>query len=126
MAETTQEHVDDLKNTVRAIAPSGKIAEVDAVLKSKEHLPLSAQASFIGRLIQTFEDAELAPFQTAPKMQSDGSRRRPDKTNPFSKEGWNVTNQSKLVKSIGLEKASQIAAAAGVKIGDTRPNPDYA
>ncbi len=44
--------------------------------------------------------------------------------NPFSKEGWNLTKQMALVKSIGPEKAAAIARRVGCKIGDTKPNAD--
>jgi hypothetical protein len=127
MTEATQQTVDDLSHDVRMICPSGKAAELDAVLKAKVHLPLEAQARFIRRLIDTFESADLVQFQPEPPKttHNDGSRRRPEKTNPWSKEGWNLTNQSKLVRSIGETKAAAIAEAAGCKLGSTRPNPDY-
>ena len=41
--------------------------------------------------------------------------------NPWSKDGWNMTKQGALVRSLGEDKASQIAAQAGSKIGDTKP-----
>jgi hypothetical protein len=52
--------------------------------------------------------------------------RKPKASNPWSKDGWNVTAQGRLVQSIGLDKAAAIAAAAGSKIGATKYNPDYA
>jgi hypothetical protein len=41
--------------------------------------------------------------------------------NPWSKDGWSMTKQGQLVKSLGEEKAGAIAALVGCKIGDTRP-----
>jgi hypothetical protein len=41
--------------------------------------------------------------------------------NPWSKEGWNLTKQGALVRQLGEQKASEIAAQAGAKIGQTRP-----
>ena len=41
--------------------------------------------------------------------------------NPWSAAGWNVTRQGQLVKSLGTEKAAQIAAAVGSRIGATKP-----
>lgn len=41
--------------------------------------------------------------------------------NPWSAAGWNVTRQAQLVRASGLEKAAQIAKAAGSYIGATRP-----
>jgi hypothetical protein len=45
--------------------------------------------------------------------------------NPFSCEGWNLSRQGSLVKSLGLEKTAQIARAVGCKLGDTKPNPKF-
>lgn len=39
--------------------------------------------------------------------------------NPWSKEGWNVTKQGQLVKSLGEGKANEIAAMVGSKVGAT-------
>lgn len=41
--------------------------------------------------------------------------------NPWSKDGWSMTKQGQLVKSLGEEKANAIAALVGCKIGDTKP-----
>jgi hypothetical protein len=41
--------------------------------------------------------------------------------NPWSREGWNVTKQGSLVRSLGLAKANEIAAAVGARVGQTRP-----
>ena len=41
--------------------------------------------------------------------------------NPWSKLGWNVTKQGQLIKTLGEQKASDIAALVGSKIGDTKP-----
>jgi hypothetical protein len=43
------------------------------------------------------------------------------KDNPFTKENWNITAQGRYVTQYGPEKAAAAAAAAGVKIGDTKP-----
>jgi hypothetical protein len=125
--EPTQATVDSLKTNVLLITPSGKFAEVEAVLKSKAHLPLGMQAQFIVRLIATFENADLAQFLPEPPKgsQNNNGFRRPEKSNPWSKEGWNVSAQGKLVKAIGEAKADGIAQAAGCKIGSTKPNPSY-
>lgn len=42
------------------------------------------------------------------------------KDNPFTAEGWDMTKQGQLYKA-DPEKAAQLAARAGVKIGATRP-----
>lgn len=41
--------------------------------------------------------------------------------NPFSAEGWNMTKQGNLVRTLGLDKANAIAAQVGSKVGDTKP-----
>jgi len=126
MAETTQDDIDALAHEARMLAPNGKQAELDADLKSKIHLPLEAQARYIRRVIATFEDADLVKYQPEPlRVQNDGSRKRPAKTNPWSKEGWNVSAQGKLILTMGEKKAAEIAEAAGCRIGSTHFNPDY-
>ncbi len=127
MAETTQAHVDALAEQARiAATSSGKLAEVEALLKAKAHHPLEMQARTIERLINMLEDADLAPFRSEPAKGSNGDGiRKPAASNPWSRAGFNATAQSKLVKAIGVEKASAIAAAAGCKIGDTKPNPAF-
>lgn len=41
--------------------------------------------------------------------------------NPFSAEHWNLTEQSKVFKEHGREKAEQLAKAAGTTVGGGRP-----
>lgn len=43
------------------------------------------------------------------------------KDNPWSEEGWNVTKQGQLVRELGEEKAAQLAARVGSKLGAVRP-----
>jgi hypothetical protein len=47
------------------------------------------------------------------------------KNNPFHKSNWSLAAQGKLIRAIGPEKAAAIAAAVGVTIGATKPNPNY-
>jgi hypothetical protein len=47
------------------------------------------------------------------------------KNNPWHRGAWNITRQGQIVKAMGPEKAAQIAAAVGCKLGDVRPNPRY-
>jgi len=44
------------------------------------------------------------------------------KENPWSKEGWSLTKQGQAVKELGPEKAAELAARVGSKLGDTHPN----
>lgn len=41
--------------------------------------------------------------------------------NPWSKEGWNITNQGKVVRELGRAKAEEMAKAAGSHIGAVAP-----
>jgi hypothetical protein len=50
-----------------------------------------------------------------------GGRPYAGANNPWSKEGWNITKQGAVVKTLGEAKAAEIAAQAGCKIGDTKP-----
>lgn len=43
------------------------------------------------------------------------------KNNPWAKDHWNLTEQGKIISEKGLEKAEQIAKAAGSKVGAVRP-----
>ena len=42
--------------------------------------------------------------------------------NPWSKAGWNLTAQGRVVNELGREKAEQMAAAAGSRLGASRPS----
>jgi hypothetical protein len=52
-------------------------------------------------------------------------RRKDHSSNPFHRSGWNISAQGKLVASIGLVKANEIAASVGSRVGMTKANPDY-
>lgn len=41
--------------------------------------------------------------------------------NPWSKDGWSMTEQSRIVLSKGIEYAEKLAGAAGSKVGATKP-----
>jgi len=41
--------------------------------------------------------------------------------NPWSRSGWNLTKQGQVIKQQGMEKAEQLAKAAGSKIGSVAP-----
>jgi hypothetical protein len=41
--------------------------------------------------------------------------------NPWSKDGWSMTKQGAVIKALGPDKAAEVAAMAGCKIGDTKP-----
>jgi hypothetical protein len=41
---------------------------------------------------------------------------------PWSPEGWSFAEQTRLVRTLGVEKASQMATSAGSFLGATKPN----
>jgi len=43
--------------------------------------------------------------------------------NPFSHDHWNMTKQGQVVTEHGMEKATQMAKAAGTTVGGMRPAP---
>jgi hypothetical protein len=47
--------------------------------------------------------------------------KKPDSSNPFSRAGWNITAQGRILKT-NKQLAENLAKAAGVTIGATRPN----
>jgi hypothetical protein len=127
MADVTQETVDALVLEAQLACPAPKRAELDADIKAQAHMPFATQARFLEGVIRTFESVKLEKYlpDAIRNSNSDGTRKKPAKTNPWSKEGWNVSAQGKLVLSMGEAKAAQIAEAAGCKIGSTKWNADY-
>ena len=45
--------------------------------------------------------------------------------NPWRAGQWNISEQGRLVRALGVEKAAQIAASVGCSLGSTHPNPNY-
>lgn len=43
--------------------------------------------------------------------------------NPWTAEGWNMTEQGRVVREKGMEHAQRLASAAGTKVGGTKPAP---
>lgn len=41
--------------------------------------------------------------------------------NPWSRDGWNITKQGGYVKQFGIQKANEMAARVGSKVGATAP-----
>jgi hypothetical protein len=56
---------------------------------------------------------------------TNGGVKKPSATNPWSAAGFSLRKQGELIKAVGVEKAAQIAAAAGCVLGSTHPNPNY-
>lgn len=139
--------VDDILNKDADFwAPKGgeenhqrEVVEEEVILAQLKRDALSGNVTAHGRLrVRMGTDAEYAAWcaETGAKpgvaivaTEVNGSVqhaiKKPAPTNPFSAAGWNITKQGQLVKALGVEKATEIAAAAGCKLGSTRPNPHY-
>lgn len=78
------------------------------------------------RIAQTYgkRDAlDNKPGVAPQREQKDASGKPADHSkNPWSRAGWNVTKQGAIVKSLGVEKASQMARAVQSHIGAVRPS----
>lgn len=65
------------------------------------------------------------PKATDKEVEDVRAARKPQASNPWSRAGWNVSKQGQLVTTLGIEKASAIAVAAGCVVGSTKPNAAY-
>lgn len=103
-------------------------------LAARAALRAAAGAELYSKILTAWGCSErtLSPG-TNPKNVTDGTEKkseeraakRPDASNPWCKLGWNISAQGRLVVALGAEKAAQIAASAGCRIGSTKPNPDF-
>ena len=73
----------------------------------------------VERLKKELATAEAALQSLAPKPKGDHA------SNPWSKAGFNVTAQGRLVRDLGAERAAAIARSVGCTLGSTKPNPNY-
>lgn len=66
---------------------------------------------------------QAAGFKPGKRPKGNGEDKSKDKPrdNPWMAGQWNVTRQAHIVRAMGIEKANQIAAAAGSFVGATRP-----
>lgn len=65
----------------------------------------------------------LVPSQGSGANGSRANRTPGGGSNPWSAQGWNITQQGKFLKEHGREKAEQMARAAGTTLGGPRPQP---
>jgi hypothetical protein len=61
------------------------VTEVEADIKAKEMFSLETQAGFLRAMIAKFQARDLAKYEPETKN-PDGTRKRPEKSNPWSKE----------------------------------------
>jgi len=69
-------------------------------------------------------EADAAAKSGAPAERKNGSASGGG-DNPWSAQRWNLTKQGEVIRALGLEKGAAIAAAAGSRVGATKPNPAF-
>ena len=65
MADVTAEMITNLTTEVLAIAPSGRLAELEADIKAKANFGLDVQFRFLSRVRDAFEAAEFPSTNAA-------------------------------------------------------------
>lgn len=104
-------------------------AFVDGNLTARGKLSKTMPLAELDALAQSFGLKNAHDFGRGkvPDAASGGDKKKNggDRDNPWRASHWNISRQGQLVKSLGTEAAARIAAAAGCKIGSTRPNPAY-
>jgi hypothetical protein len=77
----------------------------------------------LDRLAQSYGLRDHKDFSKGTRPNGNGGEHKPkpDRENPWSREGFNLTRQGQLVRAMGLEKAAAMARAAGSYIGATKP-----
>jgi hypothetical protein len=138
--ETIEDFVGTLKKTKpHFYASYAPLSEEQALEEMIEDAMLSPTPGKLGKLYKQVGEVRYnelcAAWGTDPVRMRPGVRpewaRRPEQKkiadrrgNPWSKEGWNLTKQMGLVKSIGIEKAAAMARSVGCVVGSTKPNLD--
>lgn len=140
----TANRQERIRNAIRDAAIAAKVlptAVDDAVLVGERMFDYTDD----GKLV-TKNDAGVTPGLDPKEWAKDMMERRPHwwppslgggagggkgggttlKDNPWSPEGWNVTKQGQTIKEVGVEKANEIAARVGSKVGATKPTPKAA
>jgi hypothetical protein len=136
---TTSQKQENIRRALRDAAIDAKVispALDDAVLVGERMFEMSED----GKLVTKADagcSAGLSPKEWAKEMQavrphwfpvSQGGGaaggRGPlatGKENPWSRDGWNITEQGRKVKEFGEAKAAEMAAKVGSKLGAIRP-----
>jgi hypothetical protein len=125
---------DEARQIIRAVSDTPNTKTVNALFAYFKHEPGKAEQVLKAAGIDLRKVNAKGEYQSTRKLELTGEEeitatpKQTDaerKSNPFSVAGWNVTKQGSLIKAVGFEKAAQIAATVGVRIGDSRPNPNY-
>jgi hypothetical protein len=122
----TQAQIEDLTTEAMSLVPSAKLPDFETDLKAKQNYPLNVQGRFLTGVINAITAQEVEKYIDRPVQNNgNGSTRKPDKSNPWSAAGWNITEQGRIVKTLGADKAASMARSAGCKLGSTSANPHY-
>jgi hypothetical protein len=103
-------------------------AFVDGNLTARGKLHKQMSMAECDALAQTFGLKNFHDFgrgKVPTNTDADPNKKKSGGDNPWKAGNWNVTKQAQLVKSLGTKRAAGIAAAAGCRIGSTKPNPAY-
>lgn len=140
-AEKTQRTIHD---KVREAAVTAKVMPevmADVLLLSDNVFQLTEQGELLTKENVYGVDAGLSPetfFTTQQERRSywwpastgGGSKGAGGKgganggvANPWAPDSWNLTEQGKVVREHGMEKAQQMAKMAGTTVGGARPSP---
>ena len=112
----------DSQDLARAAFVDGNVTARGQLSKTMPLAELDALAQSYG--LKNAHDFSRGKAPTG--ADADGDKKNGGaKDNPWRASNWNVTRQAQLVKSLGLEAAARIAAAAGCTIGSTKPNAAY-
>jgi len=121
----TQEQIDDLTTEALSLVPFAKMKDLEADIAAKKNYPLNVQGRFLTRVIDAFEATDVDKYIDRPVINGNGSARKPDKSNPWSAAGWNVSEQGRVAKALGEAKAAALAKSAGCVLGSAKPNPHF-
>jgi hypothetical protein len=123
----TQAELDALEKEAIGLADAKHQDALAADIEAKRAYP-NALGRFLQRFINEMESGDLAKYRPEPpkvEATNEHGNKKPGSDNPWSAASWNTTEQSRLTKRLGEEKAAQIAKAAGCKLGSIRPNPHF-
>jgi hypothetical protein len=123
----TQPELDALEKEALTMVDAKHLDTLNADIAAKRAYP-NVLGRFLQRLINELESGDLAKYRPEPpkvEEKNEHGNRKPGSDNPWSAAAWNVSEQGRLTRRLGEEKAAQIAKAAGCKLGSLRPNPHF-
>lgn len=109
---------------VKAADPDPDTIKLDAIKERAAAGNVTAHGELYKQLGPEGYEAWKAENGATPGKRPVGRPRTHDKDetiNPWSADHWNITDQGKIIRALGPEKAAAMAKAAGVTIGATKP-----